>query len=76
MAKITLRNPDQQGIYHCWHYCRGCGQTWTHSPEDWEDMKEHIKHKHAGDWSLISTAPTDYLVAEVTIQGEGDPQHP
>ena len=65
--QITVSNPDRQGVYHCWHYCRGCGKTWTHSQGDWEDMKRHIMLKHKNDWSLIATAPTDYLIAEVTI---------
>ncbi len=68
MRTITIRNPDTEGIYHCWHYCRGCGMTWTHSQADWENIKQHVTHKHSGDWSLISTAPTDYLVAEVAIE--------
>jgi len=36
-----LINPDQNKIYHVWHYCVKCGKTWTHSQGDFDSLKKH-----------------------------------
>ena len=36
--KIINPGPHDFGqpIYHCWHYCKKCGQAFTHSQSSWD----------------------------------------
>jgi hypothetical protein len=39
--EVVARNPDVQKIYHCWHYCLTCKQTFIHSQEQCDLHKNH-----------------------------------
>ena len=61
-AKMYLKNPDENKIYHVWHFCKVCGQTWNHSQSSWNSLK---RYKCCND-NLESVA-TDISFQPVTI---------
>ncbi len=36
---MIIKNPDPEQRYHCWHYCKVCGETFTHSQGDFDLLK-------------------------------------
>lgn len=38
---MKIQNPDPEKIYHVWHYCAKCKQTFTHSQGAWDEIR-HI----------------------------------
>ena len=38
---MYLKNPDSNCIYHVWHFCKVCGQTWDHSQSSWDQLKHY-----------------------------------
>lgn len=39
---LYLKCPDGERIYHVWHYCSMCGNTYDHSVYSWNKIKESI----------------------------------
>ncbi len=39
-TEFYLENPDKQKVYHVWHYCRKCFKVYTHSQNDFNELKK------------------------------------
>ena len=53
---MIVTNPDKQRIYHCWHYCKVCGKSFSHHQSSWDtEIKSH-KHFQDNDDNLISVS--------------------
>ena len=59
---MYLKNPDENKIYHVWHFCKVCGQTWSHSQASFNSMK---RYKCCPD--NLETVSTDISFQAVAI---------
>ena len=66
MKPTIIKNPGpfdcRNPIYHCWHFCDKCGQSFAHSQSSWNYA---IKNHSCGNGDNIRTVPS--MVDEVKI---------
>jgi hypothetical protein len=41
MTIVRVLNPDKERVYHCWHYCHTCKETFMHTQAQCDFHKHH-----------------------------------